>query len=91
MPSDRLRIATYCKTSPTTANPTQIALTKEGEIYTWGRNKRGVLGYDESHPDVSKPKRVEALKDKKIIKIGCGADYNVALSAVAPQPLTHTN
>lgn len=59
----------------------KICLTEDGEVYTWGSSRRGVLGF-KSEIDEPEPKKLVAFENKKIIKIDCGADYNLALTEV---------
>jgi len=56
-------------------------LTEDGEIYTWGSSKRGVLGY-KADVDEKEPKKVPAFSNRKILKIDCGADFNMVLTDV---------
>eukprot|EP01016_Furgasonia_blochmanni_P003058 TRINITY_DN1119_c0_g1_i1.p1 TRINITY_DN1119_c0_g1~~TRINITY_DN1119_c0_g1_i1.p1 ORF type:complete len:406 (-),score=89.66 TRINITY_DN1119_c0_g1_i1:164-1381(-) len=57
-----------------------ISLTHDGRVYSWGSNKRGVLGY-ESSQDVTLPKKIDYFDNKNIVKIAAGFDFNIALSA----------
>lgn len=59
----------------------EICLTEQGEIYTWGSYKRGVLGY-KAEVDEKEPRKVPSFSDKRVVKIECGADFNVALTEV---------
>ena len=56
------------------------AVTSEGEIYTWGAGRDFALGHGDR---VNKhlPTRVEALVGEKIVKVACGKNFCVALSA----------
>jgi hypothetical protein len=56
-----------------------VALNNGGEVFTWGDNKEGQLGYDDIEYS-NFPMKVEALKDEIIVKIRCGADFTVAIS-----------
>jgi len=52
-------------------------ITEDGDVYTWGNNRFGVLGHgNDNLEDVSQPKLVEYFRNKgiKIIKIGCGGN-----------------
>lgn len=51
------------------------ALTKNGEVYTWGSNKYGQLGGQRA--DTTKPEIVAGLKD--VEKLSLGSEHNLAL------------
>ncbi|KAK2570042.1 PH [Acropora cervicornis] len=51
-----------------------IAVTKEGEVFSWGSGEGGKLGQGHLR-DRSTPIRVAELKDKKVIKVACH-DYH---------------
>jgi alpha-tubulin suppressor-like RCC1 family protein len=55
------------------------ALTKKGEVYTWGKNRYGQLGHGDK---ISRhiPTKVESLVGLVIIKISCGRGNMVALT-----------
>ena len=56
-----------------------VGLTKNGEVYSWGRNGNGQLGHgDEKARSV--PTKVEGLDGIVIIKILCGYDHTVAIT-----------
>ena len=42
------------------------AVTKEGDLYTWGQGENGALGHGKKR-NVMKPKLVEFFADKKIL------------------------
>ena len=52
-----------------------MALSAEGDVYTWGNGKAGALGHG-STSDELMPKKVEGLS--KIAQIACGSDYTMA-------------
>ncbi len=56
-----------------------VALTKEGKVYTWGEGREGELGHGDE-TESALPRMVEALKEKKIVKVGAGNGYTIALS-----------
>ena len=56
-----------------------VALSYEGEVFTWGDNREGQLGYDDIEY-TSVPMKVEALRDEIIVKVNCGSDFTVAVS-----------
>jgi alpha-tubulin suppressor-like RCC1 family protein len=56
-----------------------IGLTKNGQVFSWGRNFSGVLGHgDKKHRTI--PTKVEALDGIVIIKISCGKYHTAAIS-----------
>ncbi|OEL37762.1 Ultraviolet-B receptor UVR8 [Dichanthelium oligosanthes] len=54
------------------------ALTSKAEVYTWGRGANGRLGHGDS-VDRNTPTLVEALKDKQVKSVVCGADFTTAI------------
>ena len=55
------------------------ALTKEGKVFTWGRNKYGQLGHgDKKYRFI--PTKVESLDGLVIVKIACGRSHTVAFT-----------
>ena len=55
------------------------ALSKDGNIFTWGEGRSGQLGHGDSETKET-PTKVESLIGKKIIKVACGAHHTVALT-----------
>lgn len=53
-----------------------VALTEDGEVYSWGQGKFGALGHG-NNVDQATPNKVAELKD--IVKIDCGSEYTMAL------------
>ncbi|KAL6861773.1 hypothetical protein ACP4OV_017473 [Aristida adscensionis] len=53
------------------------ALTSKAEVYTWGNGANGRLGHGDN-ADRNTLTRVEALKDKQVKNIVCGADFTAA-------------
>ncbi|XP_072386929.1 E3 ubiquitin-protein ligase HERC2 [Diabrotica undecimpunctata] len=57
-----------------------MALTKKSEVYSWGNGDGGRLG----HGDTTfreEPTVIQALLEKDIVEIECGATYSAAISA----------
>ena len=50
-------------------------------MYTWGSNKRGVLGYESSEEKVS-PEEVVSLRKLNVVEIAAGLDFNVVRTKV---------
>ncbi|KMQ89857.1 rcc1 and btb domain-containing protein 1 [Lasius niger] len=58
-----------------------LALTEEGEVYSWRFKKKRKLD-DESHAVVtSTPTRVACLSEERIVDIACGSDHSLALTS----------
>lgn len=55
------------------------ALTDDGKVYTWGAGKEGELGHGDTE-EVELPKLVEVLKEKKVVKLGAGNGFTIALT-----------
>ncbi|KAG6786052.1 hypothetical protein POTOM_007644 [Populus tomentosa] len=53
-------------------------LTSRNEVYTWGKGANGRLGHGDVE-DRKTPTLVEALKDKHVKYIACGANYSAAI------------
>lgn len=51
-----------------------VAVTEEGEVYTWGLGKSGALGHG-NYDQVDMPKKVEGLANIK--KVQCGNDFTI--------------
>lgn len=56
-----------------------MALTRDGEIYTWGFGKNGRLGHGDEEDQVL-PKRLDSLRGEKIKAICAGYDVSSAIS-----------
>ncbi|KAJ4835190.1 PH, RCC1 and FYVE domains-containing protein 1 [Turnera subulata] len=54
------------------------ALTSRNEVYTWGKGANGRLGHGDIE-DRKAPTLVEALKDRHVKYIACGANYTAAI------------
>jgi alpha-tubulin suppressor-like RCC1 family protein len=57
-----------------------VALTKDGEVYSWGSNSKGQLGDASEEKTRFTPTLVKALLGKKVIAIAAGIDFAVALT-----------
>ncbi|BAT97564.1 hypothetical protein VIGAN_09104300 [Vigna angularis var. angularis] len=51
-----------------------VALTKKGELYTWGKGANGRLGHGDVE-DRKSPTLVIAMKDRTIENISCGSNF----------------
>lgn len=56
-----------------------VALTKSGDVYTWGKNINNTLGYYIDSDYQILPKKVE-IENNKIIQIAAGIDHTVVLT-----------
>ena len=56
-----------------------VALTKNGEVFTWGNNRFGQLGHGDLNNRTITTK-VAALAGLVIIKIACGRSHTTALT-----------
>ena len=56
-----------------------VALTKDGELYTLGKGKTGVLGLA-SLKKANEPTRVEGLKGEKVVSISAGWKHFACLT-----------
>jgi E3 ubiquitin-protein ligase HERC2 len=57
-----------------------LALTDDGEVYSWGLGEGGRLGHGD-HTTKEQPTKIEALTDKSICRVFCGATYSAAISS----------
>ena len=55
-----------------------LALTEEGEVFTWGNNKTGCV--DSEERGICAPQRVEGLKGKRVVAIAAGMESSAALT-----------
>ncbi|GAB4831743.1 hypothetical protein Ancab_005755 [Ancistrocladus abbreviatus] len=53
-------------------------LTSRTEVYTWGKGANGRLGHGDTD-DRNLPTLVEAIKDKQVKSIACGADFTAVI------------
>ncbi|XP_054892414.1 probable E3 ubiquitin-protein ligase HERC3 isoform X2 [Poeciliopsis prolifica] len=57
-----------------------VALTKEGQVYTWGLDSRGQLGQGKRSSEPRKPQQVRSLLSTPVVQISAGGDQSFALS-----------
>ncbi|XP_077983839.1 E3 ubiquitin-protein ligase HERC2-like [Glandiceps talaboti] len=60
-----------------------VAVTDQGEVYTWGDNDEGQLG-DGTTNAIQRPRLVTALQGKKITHVACGSAHSLAWSTSKP-------
>lgn len=64
------------------ANKHNAVLTEAGEVYTWGCNLEGQLGYGTSNSTSNYiPRLVECLKGKKLTSVATAKYHTVVLGA----------
>ncbi|XP_026166477.1 probable E3 ubiquitin-protein ligase HERC3 isoform X2 [Mastacembelus armatus] len=57
-----------------------VALTKDGQVYTWGQGSRGQLGLGEGIFTDSSPQQLRALSAMPLVQIAAGGEQSFALS-----------
>eukprot|EP00002_Diphylleia_rotans_P026853 TRINITY_DN5372_c0_g1_i2.p1 TRINITY_DN5372_c0_g1~~TRINITY_DN5372_c0_g1_i2.p1 ORF type:complete len:1044 (+),score=190.77 TRINITY_DN5372_c0_g1_i2:73-3204(+) len=57
-----------------------LALTVNGEVYGWGRDKYGQLGNGKGQQSRLTCSRIKGLSHTRIVDIACGSDHSVLLS-----------
>lgn len=55
-----------------------VALAADGDVYTWGSNATGQLGYEQGSIQTT-PRLVEALADKTAMAVAAGNGFSMAL------------
>jgi len=57
-----------------------LALSSEGEVYSWGEGEDGKLGHGNKLP-CDRPRVIESLRGKDIVDIACGGAHSAAITA----------
>uniref|UniRef100_A0A3P9LC48 Probable E3 ubiquitin-protein ligase HERC4 n=1 Tax=Oryzias latipes TaxID=8090 RepID=A0A3P9LC48_ORYLA len=57
-----------------------VALTKDGQVYTWGQNSRGQLGLGKKGRSISSPQCVRSLSGMPLVQVSAGGEHSFALS-----------
>ncbi|XP_044049751.1 probable E3 ubiquitin-protein ligase HERC4 [Siniperca chuatsi] len=57
-----------------------VALTKDGQVYTWGQDSRGQLGLGERKPGANSPQHLRSLSAVPLVQIAAGGEQSFALS-----------
>ncbi|XP_053109609.1 E3 ISG15--protein ligase HERC5-like [Hemicordylus capensis] len=57
-----------------------MALSKGGELFTWGQNGHGQLGVGRNMSSIQEPQQVRVLEGIPLAKIAAGAAHSMALS-----------
>ena len=61
-----------------------VALSRNGEVFTWGNNSHGELGHGDEK-DRNKPTKVERLSGENIVKVACRYSHTVTLTATGKE------
>nr|CAD7262173.1 unnamed protein product [Timema shepardi] len=56
-----------------------LALTGDGEVYSWGSGDGGRLGHGDSNSR-EEPTLVQALAGKHVVRVACGSTYSAAIT-----------
>ncbi|XP_075962646.1 putative E3 ubiquitin-protein ligase HERC4 isoform X1 [Anarhichas minor] len=57
-----------------------VALTKGGQVYTWGRDSRGQLGQGRSEPGAGSPQHIRSLSALPLVQVAAGGEQSFGLS-----------
>ncbi|XP_078024314.1 putative E3 ubiquitin-protein ligase HERC3 isoform X1 [Epinephelus lanceolatus] len=57
-----------------------VALTKDGQVYTWGQDSRGQLGLGRRKLGASSPQHLRSLSAIPLVQIAAGGEQSFALS-----------
>ncbi|XP_010783540.1 probable E3 ubiquitin-protein ligase HERC3, partial [Notothenia coriiceps] len=57
-----------------------VALTKDGQVYTWGQGSRGQLGLGERDPSTKYPQHLNSLSAVPLVQVAAGGGQSFALS-----------
>ncbi|KAM4572310.1 putative E3 ubiquitin-protein ligase HERC4 [Odontesthes bonariensis] len=58
-----------------------VALTKGGQVYTWGNDSRGQLGLGKRENGADSPQHLRSLSAIPVVRIAAGGEQSFALSA----------
>ncbi|XP_037077204.1 E3 ubiquitin-protein ligase HERC2-like [Pollicipes pollicipes] len=56
-----------------------LALTSEGEVYSWGEGDDGKLGHG-SKSSCERPRLIDALRDKRVATVACGGSHSACVT-----------
>ncbi|XP_050428032.1 E3 ubiquitin-protein ligase HERC2 [Adelges cooleyi] len=59
---------------------TYMAVTKNGELYSWGLNEFGALGHSQKYLAIIMPEKIEVLSKIKVEMVSCGKDFSAAVT-----------
>ncbi|KAM3870243.1 putative E3 ubiquitin-protein ligase HERC3 [Diretmus argenteus] len=57
-----------------------VALTKDGQVYTWGQDSSGQLGLGKGKHSTESPQQLKSLSAIPLVQISAGGDHSFALS-----------
>ncbi|XP_037623786.1 probable E3 ubiquitin-protein ligase HERC3 [Sebastes umbrosus] len=57
-----------------------VALTKDGQVYTWGQDSRGQLGLGKRKPGANSPQHLRSLSGIPLVQIAAGGEQSFAVS-----------
>ncbi|XP_073327615.1 probable E3 ubiquitin-protein ligase HERC4 [Pagrus major] len=57
-----------------------VALTKDGQVYTWGQDSRGQLGLGKRKLGANSPQHLRSLSAMPLVQIAAGGEQSFALS-----------
>ncbi|XP_071362182.1 probable E3 ubiquitin-protein ligase HERC3 isoform X2 [Trachinotus anak] len=57
-----------------------VALTKDGQVYSWGQDSRGQLGLEKRKPGANSPQHLRSLSAIPVVQIAAGGEQSFALS-----------
>ncbi|XP_035520693.1 probable E3 ubiquitin-protein ligase HERC3 [Morone saxatilis] len=57
-----------------------VALTKDGQVYTWGQDSRGQLGLGKRKAGANSPQHLRSLSAIPLVQIAAGGEQSFALS-----------
>ena len=57
-----------------------LALSAEGEVYSWGEGDDGKLGHG-GKASCDRPRVVEALRGRDVVAVSCGGAHSAAVTA----------
>jgi len=53
-------------------------ITADGNLYTWGKNRNGILGHQPPNINVLLPRKIDTLD--KIVQVSCGYSHICAVT-----------
>ncbi|XP_003467557.1 probable E3 ubiquitin-protein ligase HERC6 isoform X1 [Cavia porcellus] len=57
-----------------------LALSKDGQVFSWGKNSHGQLGLGQEFPSQASPQRVRSLEGIPLAQVAAGGAHSFALS-----------